>query len=451
LLLAVDRPLLARTKLLWSSSALGVEALTQSRNAWLIFFYAPPADADRQALLSLGLVSLLLFAGKFLEAFDDTLIGYWSDRTSSRLGRRIPFILAGTPLMAIFAVLMFMPPQDAGTAMTALYFFLTLELFFLFSTLAGAPYEALLPEIARTSAERVSLSAWRVTFGVAGAGLGLIGSGLLISVAGFKAMAIVMAMLALTGRLVGVGAVWKRVSRDTPPVQLPLRVALRSTFTNRAFLAFMPSFVLFGTSMAMLIGLLPFYVNGVLQRSDTGVWVAILTATGIGAMTAAIPFFVRLSSRTSKQHAYRAAMLVAAGAFPLLFVAGFIPGIPVLAQVLVVLALVGAPMAAVFVFPGPMVADICDDDALRTGMRREGSFYGSLAFCEKLAGSFAPLLLGVILLLGNTAANPLGIRLVGPAAGLIVLAGYLSFRSYRLESPALISVSPFPAGDGGRG
>lgn len=424
-----------RVRLLWSSSALGAEALTQSRNAWLVYFYAPPADADRQALLSLALVSALLFAGKFLEAFDDTLIGYWSDRTSSRWGRRIPFVLAGTPLMALFAVLLFMPPADAGTAFTALYFFLILELFFLFNTLAGAPYEAMLPDIARTSADRISLSAWRVTFGVLGAAVGLVASGLLISRFGFAAMAAVMALLALAGRYTGVAAVWKRVSRDTPPAQMPLRQALRTTFTNRSFLAFMPSFVLFGTSLAMLVGLLPFFVNGILEQDDEGLWVAILTATGIGAMALSIPLFVRLAARTSKQRAYRVSMLASVAAFPLLFVAGQIPGIPLLVQVLVVLALVGAPMAGVFVFPGPIIADICDDDALRTGMRREGSFYGSLAFCEKLAGSFAPLLLGLILLLGNTAANPLGIRLVGPVAALIVLVGYVSFRSYRVDTP----------------
>lgn len=426
-------PLSLPVKLLWSSAGLGSEALTQSRNAWLVYFYAPPADAGREALLSLAAVSLLLFAGKFLEAFDDVLIGYWSDRTSSRFGRRIPFVLAASPLMALFAVLMFVPPRDAGTAMTMLYFFVTLELFFLFSTLASAPYEALLPEIARTGEERVSLAAWRVMFGVVGAGVGLIASGLLISQFGFGAMAAVMALLALAGRYVGVAGVWKRASRDVPSVQLSLRSALRATFSNRAFVSFVPSFVLFGTGLALLIGLLPFYVSGILRRDDEGAWVAILTATGIGAMAASIPFFVRLAGRRSKHHAYRVAMLGSAATFPLLCVAGLLPGIPVLVQVLIVVALVGAPMAGVFIFPGPILADICDDDALQMGMRREGSFYGSMAFCEKLSGSFAPLLLGLVLLIGNTASDPLGIRLVGPVASLIVLSGYISFRAYRTE------------------
>src|SRR5688500_8151497 len=86
-----------RTQLLFSMSNIGSEALLQSRNLWLVYYYAPPDDADRTALLSLGTVGIVLGAGKLLEAFDDALIGYWSDRTESRLGRRLPFILGATP------------------------------------------------------------------------------------------------------------------------------------------------------------------------------------------------------------------------------------------------------------------------------------------------------------------------------------------------------------------
>ncbi|HEX3723120.1 MAG TPA: MFS transporter, partial [Nitrolancea sp.] len=192
------------TKFWWGVGGLGLEALDQSRAAWLIYFYAPPVDANQAARLSLATVSVLLFAGKLVEAFADTLVGYWSDRTSSRFGRRIPFALLATPPMALFAVLLFFPPSHLHSRSVAVYFFIALELFFLFNSLSSVPYEALLPEIALTSDDRVSLSAWRVYLGVFGAGVGLIGSGLLISHFGFRAMALVMALLAFSGRYIGV-------------------------------------------------------------------------------------------------------------------------------------------------------------------------------------------------------------------------------------------------------
>ncbi len=316
--------------------------------------------------------------------------------------------------------------------MTALYFFVVLEVFHLFGTLVNGPYSALIPEIARTSEDRVSLAAFAVYFGIGGAAVGLVGSGLLVDHLGFPAMAAAMAGLALVTRYIGVAGVWKRVNREQPPSIMSLRESLRATFSNTHFLFFLPSFVLFLVGLTMLTGLLPFYVNAILRANDEGTWVAILTGVSIVAMAVSVPVFARLARRTSKRHAYRVAMLAAALAFPVLALPGLIPGIPLSVQVIVAMAIVGAPVAAVYLFPGPLIADICDHDARQTGERREATFYGGHTFAEKTVGSLAPLLLALVLLLGNSPESTLGVRLVGPVAGLIVFAGYLIFRPFDL-------------------
>ena len=83
-------------------------------------------------------------------------------------------------------------------------------------------------------------------------------------------------------------------------------------------------------------------------------------------------------------------------------------------------------------FPNALIADITDYDALRTGMRREATYYATQATLEKTASALAPLLLTLLLVLGSTTANPIGIRLVGPVAGVATLLGYLVFRGYWL-------------------
>jgi GPH family glycoside/pentoside/hexuronide:cation symporter len=123
-----------RARVLYASSSLGGEALSQSRALWLLYFYAEHAE-----LLSTLVVGVLLTAGRLVEAFDDALIGWWSDRTRSRLGRRIPFILAATPFWALFAVLLFAPPAD-GAVLAGAYLLVVLELHQLFATLSGGPY-----------------------------------------------------------------------------------------------------------------------------------------------------------------------------------------------------------------------------------------------------------------------------------------------------------------------
>lgn len=386
-------------------------------------------------------VGVLLTAGRLLEAFDDALIGYWSDRTRSRLGRRIPFILGATPFWALFGFLLFTPPTGS-TAASAVYLFITLELFYLFSTLSGGPYEALLPELARTSRERVSVVGIRVYLGAAGAAVGLVGSGLLKDAFGFKAMALVMAAVALVFRYVGLAGVWSRASRTQPPAELGFKEAMRETFRNRSFLAFLPTFVLFQIGFLMLVGVLPFYVNAVLGVEEEGTWVAVLTAVAIGSMVMSVPFFGRFARLTTKRQAYSAAMLAGAFVFPALFFAGFIPGISKEAQILVTMVLVGSPLAGLYLFPATLTADIIDDDALRTLQRREATYYGAQNFVEKTATSVSPLLLTLLLLLGDSAGDPLGIRLVGPAAGLLLFIAYLRFRAYDLPDELAASVKP---------
>jgi hypothetical protein len=65
-------------------------------------------------------------------------------------------------------------------------------------------------------------------------------------------------------------------------------------------------------------------------------------------------------------------------------------------------------------------------------MCRKGIYYGSQNFVQQMTTSLAPLFLSGLLLLGPSANHPLGIRLVGPAAALLVLLGSFVFRLYAL-------------------
>ena len=247
-----------------------------------------------------------------------------------------------------------------------------------------------------------------------------------------------MAVLALVFRYVGMFGVWGLAKRSQSVAEIPLRGAMRATFENTYFLLFLPTFVLFQVGLQLVLGVLPFYVEAVLQVDNGGTWVAILTGVAIGA-TACIgaPLFALLGWRTSKRHAYRAAMLGATLLFPLLFVAGFVPGIPALAQILPVVALIGVPVAGVYLFPAALTADVADYDTLQTGLRREGVYFGTQNFVEKTTTSATPLILSTLRLLGDTAEDPLGIRLVGPVAGALVLVAFLVFRRYDLPDDVL--------------
>jgi len=418
--------------LLYSVSALGSEALGRSRATWLLFFYAPSPESGLPQLLPLGLVGTLLGILGLIGALDDTLIGYWSDRTRSRLGRRLPFILVGTPLAALFAVLVVLPPANASTATIAVFLFATMAMYNIFTTVTNGPFEALMPELARTSRDRVDLMSLRMIFAVLGAAVGLVAAGPLVDRFGLQAMMIFMVALSFGTRALAVLGVWRHVDRAQAPAEMPLGKALGATLRNRQFLAFLPTFVLFQIGITMILGVLPYYVTAVIGPESIGLWVSILTGTAILGMLAAAPVVRWYAHARSKREAYRLTMLMAGCAYPLLFIAGFIPGVPVLPQVLVAMVLCGAPLVGLYIFPYALTADIVDHDANQTGMRREAIYFGMQGFVERTTTSVAPVILAGLISLGATVANPIGVRLVGPVAGLFMLASVFMFRFYTL-------------------
>jgi GPH family glycoside/pentoside/hexuronide:cation symporter len=449
-------------KLLYASGSLGANITFQALATWLIYFYAPPDDADNSPLVPIALVGVVLVIGRIIEALDDPFIGYWSDRTRTRWGRRLPFIVLGTPVLALSFFLLWTPPVDHESAWNALYLFAVLEVFFLANTVVGGPYDALLPEIAVTSRDRVSLSAWKVLFGAAGAGIVFVLGGPLIATIGFAGMGLFMASMTLVSRYLPVLGVRKHVQREIAATRFRFSEAVRETLSNRQFLAFVPAFVLFTAAQVMLTQWLPFYVDVVLRDTivhlpfgieleKTAAKVTLLTAVFFLPLIGSIPMMTWLAQRTSKRFVYGTSMLLCGLYFPALFFFGFLPGISKLVQSFFVLGL-GVPLAALFVFPQALLADIIDYDEQRTGERREALYYGVQATLQKIGLGLAAALFALVLaLFGKSADDPLGIRLIGPVAGICALTGYAVFAlRYRLtdEGRLIGQAGPKPARSG---
>jgi MFS/sugar transport protein len=222
-----------RTKLLYGTSRIGSEALGRSQGLWLLYYYAPPSDAHLPTLLPSLAVGALLTVGGIVGALDEAIVGYFSDRTRSRWGRRIPYIVLGAPLWSIFFLLVFTPPPNASDAATAVYVFFMFEALALFGAVVVGPYEALLPEMAPTSNERVGVQAVKVYLGVLGTAIGLVGSDFLVHHVGFKAMALTVAAFALVCQYVAIGGVWRRAQLSRVPAEIGFRDALRATLPQR--------------------------------------------------------------------------------------------------------------------------------------------------------------------------------------------------------------------------
>ena len=431
-------------KMMLSSDHIGLQAIQYFRQSWMLFFLVPPVDegvARVPDVLVLGLdvdarvfAGFLIVAGRFVDAFTDPLIGWWSDRTRSRLGRRIPFILFSTPFYALFGALVWFLPTQGASVWNAVYFVIVLELFFIAATMSSGALEALVPEITKGAADRMNLVGMIFLFAIFGAGLGLSGSGPLIDALGFQIVGVILAILAFLFRYLSLSAIWNHAPRDTAPARVDFLRGVRDTLRNPQFVYYLPTFVMFTTGVGILLGWMPFFASQLLEAEDEGTIAGLIsTIVIIGAVISGIFFWVALNKvGFSKRRVYGGCLIASGAAFPLLGAAGLIPVGSLLAQGLVLSFIAGLPMAAVFMLPKGLTADIADYDAMLNGERREAMFYATQNFFEKVTFALPPGILSLVLLLGDTTENPLGIRMAPVVAGVLAISGMALWHRYKL-------------------
>ncbi len=135
-------------------------------------------------------------------------------------------------------------------------------------------------------------------------------------------------------------------------------------------------------------------------------------------------------------------MFILALLFPLLAFIGLLPLTTPITQTIILVALIGIALAGQFVFPNAILADVIDYDATKTGLRREAIYYGMQNTLQKFSFALSSLIFGTTLsVFGSTIDNPLGLRLIGPIAGIATILGCLIFiKGYKLPDEASTKV-----------
>ncbi len=474
-------------KVLLASDHIGLQAIQYFRQTWIVFFLVPNTGEGVARVPDVTVLGLtidarvfatwvLIFIGRLIDAFTDPLIGWWSDRTQSRWGRRIPFILFSTPFYALFAALVWFLPVEGASLWNALYFVIVLELFFSAATMSSGPLEALVPEVTKGPADRNNLVGLIFLLAVVGAAVGLPVGSALSDVLGFKTVGIILAVIGFVFRYISLASVWKHAPRHTPPAKVSFWGGLRGTLRNPQFIYYLPTFVMFTTGVGVLLGWVPFFAVGILNAEQEGSVVSLIqTVVIIGSVLSGIFFWVLLNGFNfsdlrriplfgrvlvgrlgivvlliplfavlmvgsalhrrfsfTKRSVYGGCLIASGVAFPLLALTGLMSADGLVTQGLVLAFIAGLPMSAVFMLPKGLTADIADYDALLTGERREAMFYATQNFFEKITYALPPGILALILLLGDTSEDSLGIRLAPVVAGVLAISGMALWHRYKL-------------------
>ncbi|MFP4384097.1 MAG: MFS transporter [Spirochaetia bacterium] len=151
--------------ILFAFGALGWSLLSFSPANLLNYFYFPPETGEgtvfpvfifQGAVIGvLTILGIISFAGRAFDAVTDPVIAGISDRSNFRFGRRRTFMLTSAPFFTLFSLLPFVPLRQTQDPVNSIWLAVSLFLFYLFFTMYMVPYSAMIPELGRTSKDRL--------------------------------------------------------------------------------------------------------------------------------------------------------------------------------------------------------------------------------------------------------------------------------------------------------
>lgn len=327
--------------------------------------------------LGIGLATLARLIYLIWDAVNEPMLGYLSDRTRTRYGRRKPWIYAAMPFFLLTFVMMFSAPEQAGQSGLFIWFLVALILFETASAIIWVNYVALFPELFRGDRLRAKASAVQQGYQIVALLIGTAVTPILYTSLGFSWMAIIYALLFII-------LMWfcmimtqeREEARAEEP--LKLKAAFLETLKNRAFWVFNIANSFAQTVNGLISSIIPFYAIYVLGIPD--VQVTILMAAVFVSVIPLVAVWYWLVRRLGAVRAWRIAFVCyALSVIPLWFAQGLIGGI-------IAGVIVGFGLAGFLVTPPVLTGKIIDRDAEKTGRRREGIYTAVAGFITRSSG-----------------------------------------------------------------
>ena len=453
----------AWTKIGYGAGAMVDGVTSNALNTFLLFYVTSVCG------LPGALAGLALSAGLIVDAVLDPLIGSLSDGWHSRLGRRLPFMLLGLPLVLIaFALIFALPQGRSATGLFAMLMGLAIVLRVSVSVF-NLPFLALGAELSDDYADRSRIAAWRWGFGMLG---GLIA--ILVGFGGFFSgpkglgdrlayppFALACCAIIAPGAAVAIWTTWSRRSRVHRDAGVrehwlaSLLAGLGEIFRNRSFRILFIASVLFfmAQGVALSLGL---HANTYFWRLSSSQVQLVTMALFVGLLGGA-PVIGALAPLWPKKHLLIVSLFVAVAGQSLPATARLTGILPLagdqLTWLLAANAMLGGVMlTAAAIAISSMLADAADEHEYLFGTRREGLYFAGWAFAGKAATAGGALIAGLVLQLGgfpSGAAARAGGHIVlspatvtvlglgyGPGAAVFSVAGLLVLLRYRLDRKA---------------
>ena len=403
-----------RTKFFYGIGSIAFGVKDNGFSALLLLFYNQALGLDAR------LAGLAIAIALFVDAFIDPLIGYASDHLHTRWGRRHPFMYAAAFPVALSYLLLFSPPTGLSQQALFAYLLISAILVRAFIALYEIPSSALVAELTQGYDQRTSYLSWRYFFGwMGGLTMSVAAFGIFLSRSngnvagtlipenyhGYGITAAVIMLVAILASAIGTHSAIPWLSR--PAVAEghekrghPLRDVARALSSRSAFTILLAGMI-YALASGMVYGMGPYFFTyfWALTPKQTSV---LLSASYIAAVVA-LTLAPRLSRWFDKRRASIGITFALILTSPIALVLSLLDlspanGSPRLLPLLFVTAAISTTLLIIQgIFFSAMLADVVEENEVRTGQREEGVFFAANIFVQKCVSGLGVLATAALL------------------------------------------------------
>ncbi|WP_075340766.1 MFS transporter [Tenacibaculum agarivorans] len=352
---------------------------------------------------------------RLFDAITDPLMGFISDNTKSKWGRRRQYVLIGGIIMGIAYVFMWQLFKENSVQYNFWYFFLWSVVFYLGLTFFSVPYVAMGYEMSDDFHERTNIMAIAQWIGQWAWVIAPLFWIIMYDPEWFPSadvaarelavwVAVPCAICAIVPALFIKSE--STLNKDYEPLNLSniggslqkIRTSFREAFKIKEFRK-LCSATFFIYNAFMAVSSLTFFVivyklfNG--DAGASGIWVSLFGCLGaLGTTFIVIPIVAWLSKKLGKKKAFMLSQTISIAGYIMLYFL-FIPGKPWM--YIIALPFFSFGIGSLFTIMMSMTADVIDIDELNTGKRREGIFGAIYWWMVKVGYAIAGALSGVII------------------------------------------------------
>jgi GPH family glycoside/pentoside/hexuronide:cation symporter len=353
-----------------------------------------------------GIAGLLTTSVLIFDIITDPIVGYLSDRTHSRWGRRVPWMVIGALILSGGIIGLFGVPQSLSLSGTIIWvggFFALATVGF---TMVAIPYGATAGEMTQDPKERSTMMGFRMAFASVGI---LLGGAVIPQLAGgtreghFIAAIYVAPIIILSIW----GSLWS--TRTAPRILSPSARGFMSTwllvFKNKPFVILVCLYGIMTLAIALITAGLPFAAiylifdsgNSLLSPASTALGIlSLLFACFVFGSILSQAFWVWMSARLGKVGALIFGLVI----YIILLIAIFVnlPSVDIMLMA-ILFVVAGMTNGAYQQIPWAIYPDLMDITRSESGDAIEGAFSAIWLFGQKVANAIAPLILSLILAL----------------------------------------------------